>query len=143
MVNLVSFKINNTWPSYSQTMAHMAIFRHTFFGDNWNFSGSSGDYYLSICDEQSKLRCLFSIFWPLLAGKWACPPHVPLWSSVFKPEQKVRPPGDFLGRPPLSRNQGHSGVVYPKILDFLSFQICLRPYGDLSDVKNSRKRCCS
>ena len=60
----------------------LPIFGYTFFGNHSGIFGpigNSGDYYLSICDEESKLDAYFPLlFEPLLAGKWAWPPSAPL-----------------------------------------------------------------
>ena len=87
----------------------MAIFGHTFFGHNsaifWAnraevFYGGSGDHYLSIGEEKSKM--LVFVFWffgPLLAGKWAWPPR-----TDSKPDQKVGQLGGPFGPTAISKS---------------------------------------
>ena len=78
----------------------------TIFWANWAeiFYGSSGDHYLSTCDEKSKFRCLFFIFKPILAGRWAWPPRAPLMvlGLQSKPNQKVGPLDGPFGPPAIS-----------------------------------------
>ena len=86
-------------PSYGQKLhicPYLGIRFFCNFWANWAeiFHGSSGDHYLSIGDEKSKLWCLFFIFHFLghfkqEKGRRRGHQARPLWSGASKPNQKV------------------------------------------------------
>ena len=91
-----TLEIKQNWTKLAFTFRNIIfceIFRFTvelnykFLGQlNWNFSISE--------KNPSKLWCLFlkfSLFGPLLVGKWAWPPHAPLMSWGFQTWPKSRP----------------------------------------------------
>ena len=113
----VSFENIHIWLSYGHKMARMPIFGHWAMGirfldhfwANWAdiFYGSSRDPYLSIDDEKSQLRCLFSIF-DFLGHFWQGNGRGhhsrPKWSGASKPNQKVGPLGGPFGPTIISKS---------------------------------------
>ena len=95
------------WPSYGQKMARMPIFGHTLLTITQPFLGqldciffrNSGDYYLSISGEKSKLWCPFSTFDFLVVATT----HASNGLGPSNPTKNLAHWVNFLGQP-LSRN---------------------------------------